>query len=202
VTGGRLYIRNDSRLLAFDVRQGAAPGGPRPATIVLESPNKAPAPPAAVYVPTPNDVVTAMLDAATVTKDDTVFDLGSGDGRIVIAAGKLGAKAVGYEIDLLLVRDSRAAIEKAGLQEQVKIAPGDLFAAPLADASVLALYLPPEFLAKLDYWRLKPGSRIVSHQFKIPGAVPEKSLQVQSKDDGDLHAVYLYTAPLKKEENK
>jgi outer membrane protein assembly factor BamB len=204
VAGGRLYIRNDSRLLAFDVRQGAAPGGPRPATIVLESPNKAPAPPAAVYVPTPNDVVTAMLDAATVTKDDTVFDLGSGDGRIVIAAGKLGAKAVGYEIDPLLVRDSRAAIEKAGLQELVKIAPGDLFAAPLADATVVALYLPQDFLERLkpSFMNLKPGSRIVSHQFKIPGAVPEKSLQVQSKDDGDLHAVYLYTAPLKKEENK
>jgi ribosomal protein L11 methylase PrmA len=139
-----------------------------------------------------------------VTKDDTVFDLGSGDGRIVIAAGKLGAKAVGYEIDPLLVRDSRAAIEKAGLQELVKIAPGDLFNAPLADASVVALYLPQDFLERLkpSFMNLKPGSRIVSHQFKIPGAVPEKSLAVQSKDDGDLHAVYLYTAPLKKEENK
>lgn len=205
VTGGRLYIRNDNRLLAFDVRAGST-GRPRPATIVLPPPNpKAVVPPAALYVPTPQDVVTAMLDAAKVGAEDTVVDLGSGDGRIVIAAAKrYGAKSLGYEIDPGLIRDSRAAIEKAGLQERAKIATSDLFEAPLKDATVVTTYLPAEFLARLlpNFERMPAGARIVSHEFRIPGIIPEKSLQVQSKDDGDLHTVHLYTTPLKKEEKK
>jgi len=137
-----------------------------------------------------------------VTEHDTLFDLGSGDGRIVVtAAKKHGATAVGYEIDPQLVRESRAKIEKAGVQDLASIAAVDLFSAELEKANVVAVYLPEKFLERLvpSFEKLGCGSRIVSHQFKIPGAVPVQTLQMQSKEDGDLHTLYLWQTPLRKE---
>ncbi len=204
IAGGRLYIRNENRLLCYDVRAGGAGSDrPRPASKVLENPpGKPDAAAQAIYVPTPPDVVAKMLEIAKVTKTDVLYDLGSGDGRIVVAAARNhGARALGFEIDPQLVRESRANVEKSGMKDLASIEATDLFSADLAAASVVALYLPESFLERLlpRFASLKPGSRIVSHQFRIPGVVPDQAIEVQSKDDGDVHKIYVWTTPLRKE---
>ncbi|RPH38214.1 MAG: class I SAM-dependent methyltransferase [Planctomycetota bacterium] len=154
----------------------------------------------AAFVPTPSDVVQRMLRMAGVTKADVVCDLGSGDGRIVIAAAQdHGARGIGYEIDPQLVRLSRQAIEQRQLRKLVTIEDEDMYTADLSSATVVSVYLPEEFLEKLKpkFAPLKPGTRIVSHQFRIPGVVPEKEIEVESKEDGLLHKIYLWTTPLK-----
>jgi outer membrane protein assembly factor BamB len=202
VAGARLYIRNEDRLLSYDIRAGAA-DRPRPTAIVLPSPaGKEESPAKAIYVPTPPDVVERMLDAAKLTPCDVVYDLGSGDGRILVAAArKYGAKAVGYEIDPQLVRESRANIEKANVKELASVEEADLFTADLKKASVVALYLPEKLLERLVPMlsTLEPGSHVVSHQFRIPGFAPDQIIEVQSKDDGDVHRIFVWTAPLKKD---
>jgi ribosomal protein L11 methylase PrmA len=143
-----------------------------------------------------------MLELAKLTNHDTLYDLGSGDGRIVItAAKKYGANAVGYEIDPQLVRESRANIEKAGLKDLASIEAADLFNADVDKANVVALYLPEKLLEQMMplFDKMGCGSRIVSHQFKIPGVTPVQTLQVQSKEDGDLHTIYLWQTPFTKE---
>ena len=203
VTGGRLYIRNESRLFCFDVRETAlSVERKRPAAIVLTPPDAAAAPPAqAIYVPTPQDVVEKMLQVSALGEGDTFIDLGSGDGRFVLtAAKKHKAEAVGYEIDAQLVKESRAAIEKAGLGTTASIEQKDLFLADLSNASVVAAYLPENFLARLlpQFEKMGCGSRIVTHQFKIPGMEIDAVHKMDSKDDGDAHTIYVYTTPLRK----
>lgn len=206
VAAGRLYIRNESRLFCYELREAAAKE-PRPATetIVLGPPagRVFPAPPSsAVFVATPQDVVEKMLETAAVGKEDVLFDLGSGDGRIVItAAKKHGAKAVGYEIDETLVKASRELVEKADVRALASIEQRSMYAADLSTASVVALYLPEKFLEQLrpQFEKLRPGSRIVSHQFRIPGCEPDKTVQIESKEDGNVHTIFLWTTPLKKE---
>jgi len=204
VTGGRLYIRNETRLLCFDVRETAlSVERKRPAAIVLDPPNPgAVAPPVqAIYVPTPQDVVEKMLQVGSVGEDQDFVDLGSGDGRFVItAARKHKASAVGYEIDEQLVKESRAAIEKAGLGTLASIQQKDLFQADLANAAVVAAYLPEKFLERLipQFDKMGCGSRIVTHQFAIPGMVPDATHRMESKDDGDTHTIYVYTTPLRR----
>jgi hypothetical protein len=202
IAGGRLYLRNENRVFSFDVRADA-PERPRPAPIVLPSPAaKAEPPPQAIYVPTPPDVVDAMLTTVGVTPCDVVYDLGSGDGRILLAAArKHGARAVGYEIDPRLVRESRSSLEKAGAKDLATVEEADLFTADLKGASVVALYLPEPLLERLvpQLSKLDAGSRIVSHQFRIPGYAPDRTLELTSKDDGDLHRIYVWTTPLRKD---
>lgn len=206
VAAGRLYIRNESRLLCYDLRGTASrEERPRPETIVLAPPagSISPAPTLnAVFVATPQDVVDKMLETAAVGKDDVVYDLGSGDGRIVISAAKKhGAKAVGYEIDPTLVTLSKERLEKAGVAGLATIELKDMHSVDLAPASVIAVYLPGNFLEGLrpQFEKLKPGSRIISHQFKIPGCEPDKTVQIESKDDGNVHAIHLWITPLSKE---
>lgn len=155
-------------------------------------------PPDVPYVDTPHDVVAAMLDLANVTSEDTVYDLGSGDGRIVIAAGKRGAKAVGLEIDPALANQSSAAIRAAGLADRVEIVRGDMFKRDLTPATVVTMYLKPQVNAQLrpQLDRLRPGTRIVSHQFSMPGAVPAKKITMTSSEDGIPHDIYLWVAPI------
>jgi outer membrane protein assembly factor BamB/protein-L-isoaspartate O-methyltransferase len=207
IAGGRLWLRNDDRLFCYDLR----PNGPRvqdpPKRITLVPKRKKvaagdredPGVLRSVFVPTPSDVVKRMLEVAAVKKGEVVYDLGSGDGRIVIAAARdFGAKAVGYEIDRELVEISRKAAKEAGVAERVTIVEGDLFKADLKKADVIAVFLLPKQLKalrpKID--QLRPGTRIVSHQFEIPEAKASRSLQVESKDGGGNHPVYLYTVPL------
>ena len=218
VAGGRLYLRDNSRLFCYDISAGALTTT-RPASQPvavgltareLEEDETAPRPPRvgvnrapdAVYVATPQDVVERMLLEAGVKKDSVVVDLGSGDGRIVIAAAKnFGCKAVGYEIDERLVTLSREAVTKANLQHLVTIEHKDIFTVDLSGVDVVAAFLYPRLMERLipQFGKLKPGARIVSHQFEMPGVKPDRTLLVDSAEDGDKHKVLLWTAPLKME---
>ena len=204
VARGRLLVRDNDRILCYDVRSNPPPGArARQAARALEPP-ASPAPkngaPRAAFVSTPQDVVTRMLEVAGVKFDDLLIDLGSGDGRILIAAAQdHGARALGYEIDEALVKHSRIDAEKAGLSARVRVEPRDLFTADLSKADVVALYLPEELLTRLkpQLAKLKPGARIVSHQFRIPGVPSDREVVMDSRVDGNAHSIYLWTAPLK-----
>ena len=145
------------------------------------------------FVPTWEPVVYQMLELAKVTRDDVVYDLGSGDGRIVIlAAQKYGARGVGIEIDPKLVAISRQVARDAQVADRVTFIEGDLFTADLSKATVVTLFLSPsvnnELEAKLRR-ELKRGTRIVSHQFPIGRWKPDKTVRaVEDKTD-----LYLWT---------
>jgi SAM-dependent methyltransferase len=160
-----------------------------------------------LFVPTPQEVVDKMLELAKVKKTDLVYDLGCGDGIIVVtAAKKYGCKAVGYDIDPERVKDSLARVKKAKVGKLVKIEEKDIFKLDLSKANVITLYLLPELNVKLipQLKKLKKGSRIVSHDFDMEGVTPDKVVKVKTKD-GDEKTVYLWTTPLKfekKDKNK
>jgi predicted RNA methylase len=140
-----------------------------------------------------------MLELAEVKKTDLVYDLGSGDGRILIAAAKaFGSKAVGVELDWELVKQSREAAKQAGVEKLVTFEHGDLFEADFSRADVVAVYLLPTVLEKLvpKLNKLKLGSRVVAHAFAIPGIKPAKVIEVTSEEDDVKRKVFLYTVPL------
>jgi SAM-dependent methyltransferase len=137
------------------------------------------------FVPSPPQIVTAMLQLAGVTPDDRVYDLGSGDGRIAIAAARdFGARAVGIELDPDLVARAREAAEAAGVADRVRFIEGDLFAADVADATVVTLYLltsiNERLMPKLAR-ELRPGARVVSHQFRMGEWVPDRETAVEGR---------------------
>jgi SAM-dependent methyltransferase len=150
------------------------------------------------FVVTPNDVLPAMLDLAAVGESDTVYDLGSGDGRVLLAAAARGAKAVGIEINPTLVDRSRQAIRTAGMTERVSVRRGDIFKQDLTPATVITMYLMPDVNAQLrpQLERLRPGTRIVSHMFSMPGATPVRKVVVKSAETGLDHPLYLWVAPI------
>jgi SAM-dependent methyltransferase len=160
--------------------------------------------PDARFVPTPQDVVEKMLELAKVKKTDVVYDLGCGDGRIVVtAAKKYGCKAVGFDIDPARVKDSLANVRKNKVEKLVTIQKKDLFTLDLSKANVVTLYLLPELNVKLipQLKKLPPGSRIVSNDHDMRGVKPDKVVPVKSSD-GEEHTVYLWTTPLKFEKVK
>ena len=124
-----------------------------------------------VWVPTPQALVDKMLDMARVTPQDYVMDLGSGDGRNIIAAAKRGARALGVEYNPKMVEYSQRAAAKEGVADKAKFVQGDMFTADISQATVLALFLLPDNLTKLTqkFVDLKPGTRIVMNTFGIPG---------------------------------
>ncbi len=151
-----------------------------------------------LYVPTPSRVVDKMLELAQVKKDDLVYDLGCGDGRIVVeAAKKYGCRAVGYDINPVRVKEARENVEKNNVNHLVRIEREDVFTLDLSEANVITLYLLPSLNVKLipQLEKLKPGSRIVSHDFGMRGVTPDEVV------DLDGHTIYLWTTPLKKENN-
>jgi len=153
------------------------------------------------FVPTPHEVVEVMLRLADVKKDDVVYDLGCGDGRIVVAAAKkAGCKAVGYDIDPQRVKESLENVKTNKVEDLVKIEEKDIFTLDLAQASVITLYLLPSLNVKLipQLEKMKPGCRIVSHAFDMRGVTPDVEATVRCKD-GMERKVYLWTTPLKKE---
>ena len=153
------------------------------------------------YVPTPQDVVDKMLELAKVTKDDLVYDLGCGDGRIVVtAAKKYGCKAIGYDIDPQRVKESLENVEINDVGHLVRIEQKDIFTLDLSKANVITLYLLPSLNVELipQMEKLKPGSRIVSHNFDMKGVQPDKVVEIDSNEDDDEHNIYLWTSPLKK----
>lgn len=159
--------------------------------------------PDVVYVPTPHDVVEKMLEMAGVKKEDLVYDLGCGDGRIVAtAAKKYGCKAVGFDINPKRIKESRKTVKKYKVEHLVKIREEDIFTLDLSKANVVTLYLLPSLNVKLipQLEKLKPGSRIVSHDFDMKGVKPDQTVEIKSKEDESSHKIYLWTTPLKKEQ--
>ena len=150
-------------------------------------------------MPTPQHVVDIMLGLANVKEDDLVYDLGCGDGRIVVtAAKKYGCTAVGVDIDPERVRESRANAKAAQAGDLVTITQEDLFDIDFSEADVVALYLFPEHIVALipQLEKLKPGSRIVSHDAPMKGVIPDYTIQIEG--GGILSMVYMWTTPLKK----
>jgi ribosomal protein L11 methylase PrmA len=149
--------------------------------------------PDVIFVPTPQEVVDAMLEVAKVTKTDVVYDLGSGDGRIpVTAAKKYGARAVGIDIDPQRIKEANANAQTAGVTDKVKFLNADLFTTDISEASVVTLYLLPSLNVKLMpklKAELKPGTRIVSHAFDMGDWKPEQTLNVNGR------TVYYWTIP-------
>jgi len=186
---------------------------PAPATVEAAAADAAPLAPGEdpartpdiEYVPTPPNVVAKMLEVAAVTKDDVVYDLGCGDGRIVIAAAKeKGARGFGFDIDPERVAESRKNVEAAGVGHLVTIEQRDIFNVDLSPASVVTLYLLPELNVRLipQLQKLKDGARIVSHDFDMKGVQHEDVWTVMAPrhrpPPGDReHYVYLWRAPIK-----
>jgi tRNA G37 N-methylase Trm5 len=138
------------------------------------------------YVPTPQPVVEKMLDLAKVSKNDVVYDLGCGDGRMVITAAKeRGARGVGIDLNPQRIAEAKANAEKAGVSDKVKFVQGDLFKANFGEATVVTLYLLPSVNQTLrpQLWKqLKVGTRVVSHDFDMgPEWPPEKVERVNGK---------------------
>jgi SAM-dependent methyltransferase len=165
----------------------AAPGaGVREALARPSTDRQAPArTPDIYFVPTSHAVADAMLRLADVTPEDIVYDLGSGDGRLVIlAAQKYGARGVGVELDPRLVLLSRTIALEGGVDQRVRFIEADLFTADISDATVVTLYLSPNMNRRIGprlRSELRPGARVVSHQFPIPGWTPDR---VVKADDG------------------
>ena len=147
----------------------------------------------APYVASPARVVDLMLEMAKIKPGETVYDLGSGDGRIVVAAaGKYKAKAVGVEISPKLVASATAEIEKAGLTGQARVVQGDVLQTDFTGADVVTMYLETELNAKLRPRLekfLKPGARVVSHDYPVPGG---KAARVEKIEGRQMHTIYLY----------
>jgi hypothetical protein len=134
----------------------------------------------AIWVPTPPEMVEAMLDLAKVTPKDFVMDLGSGDGRNIIAAARRGTAGLGVEYDANLVELSRRLAAEAGVADRASFVEGDMYMADISKASVLALFLLPDNMKKLlpKFLDLAPGSRIVSNTFAIPDWTPDETARL------------------------
>jgi SAM-dependent methyltransferase len=152
------------------------------------------------YVPTTEPAVEAMLKLAEVTKTDVVYDLGCGDGRIVIAAAKnLGARAVGIDINPVRIGEAKENAKKAGVEAKVRFEENDLFEADIHEATVVTLFLLPHINLKLRpklLHDLKPGTRIVSNTFDMGDWKPEKETTVPETEESYLsHRLYLWIVP-------
>ena len=152
--------------------------------------------PDVVYVPTPQEVVDQMLALAKVTKNDVLYDLGSGDGRIPItAAQKFGTRGFGIDINPERIKEANANAQKAGVTDRVKFLNQDLFTTDVSQATVVTLYLLPQLNVKLRpqlFKQLKPGTRVVSHDFDMGEWKPDRVVQTQEGS-----TIYLWTIPKK-----
>lgn len=148
-----------------------------------------------VWVPTPEDLVARMLDMAKVTASDYVIDLGSGDGRIAIAAGKRGAHALGIEYNPEMVALSNRNAKAAGVADRVKFVKADIFESDFSRATVITMYLLPYLNLRLrpTILSLKPGTRVVSHAFTMEDWEPDQRAMVEGRD------AYLWIVPAKVE---
>lgn len=147
--------------------------------------------PDVIFVPTPQAVVDEMLNVAKVGPNDVMFDLGSGDGRIAIAAAKRGARATGIDIDPQRIKEANENARKAGVADKVKFLQADLFEQDFSNATVITLYLLPDLNLKLrpKLLQLKPGTRIVSHDFDMGDWTPDRTLKV------DNRTIHFWTVP-------
>ncbi|OFW13004.1 MAG: RNA methyltransferase [Acidobacteria bacterium RIFCSPLOWO2_12_FULL_67_14] len=166
----------------------AAPASAQTAPAPLRSPD-------VIFVPTPQEVVDAMLKLAKVGANDVVYDLGSGDGRVPITAAKTyGARGVGIDIDPQRIKEATENLKAAGVGDKVRFLNQDLFTTNISEASVVTLYLLPSLnlkvLPKLNA-ELKPGTRVVSHAFDMGDIKPQQTQNVNGR------TIYLWTVPIK-----
>lgn len=187
--------------------------GLRPTTIWLvaltllvgcaSTPTETPTPTAAkaapkldvVWVPTPPEVITAMLDLASVGPKDLVYDLGCGEGEILIAAARRGARGVGVDLDPERIKNARANAQKAGVAHMITFHEQDLFKTDISPATVVTLYLLPELNERLRptlLKSLKPGTPVVSHDFAMGDWQPERTVEVSLTR---IHRAYLWRIP-------
>lgn len=174
-------------VLALSLGLAAAPAAAQavaaPAQGTLRTPD-------VIYVPTRQTVVDAMLKVANVKAGDVLYDLGCGDGRIPVTAAKLGARAVCIDIDPKRIAEANENVKKNGVGDRVRVLNQDLFTTDISEASVVSLYLLPSLNLKLrpTLWKtLKPGTRIVSHDFDMGDWKPEQTLNV------DGATIYFWT---------
>ena len=167
-----------------------------PLNVAQAQPRRSQAPDV-IFVPTPQEVVDEMLRLANVKKGDVLYDLGSGDGRIpVTAAKKFGVRAVGIDIDPERIQEANENAKKNGVTNLVKFRNEDLFQADFHEATVVTLYLLPDLNVKLMprlTEQLRPGSRIVSHQFDMGKWRPDKKVELSGR------TIYLWTIPARKQ---
>jgi SAM-dependent methyltransferase len=184
----RLFLLALVAALGSTLPGSAVRAGQQSATQELRSPD-------VHFVPTPDEVVREMLKVANVGKNDVVYDLGSGDGRIVITAAKdYGARGVGIDIDPVRVQEATANAKKAGVSDRVRFLNQDLFQSDFKEATVVTMYLLPGLNLKLRpklMAELRPGTRIVSHAFDMGDWAPEKKLEVSGR------TIYFWTIPKK-----
>jgi hypothetical protein len=149
------------------------------------------------YVPTPEPVVAQMLKMAQIRPGDVVYDLGSGDGRIVItAARQYGTRGVGFDIDPARIREAKANAEKAGVSDKVRFVQEDIFKADIRPATVVTLYLLPDINLRLRpklLQDLRPGTRVVSHNYDMGDWTPLETARLTVS--GSEHTVYFWVVP-------
>jgi SAM-dependent methyltransferase len=149
------------------------------------------------YVPTPANVVEQMLKVANVKRGETLYDLGCGDGRIVVtAAKKFGAKGVGVDLDPARIKDSEENIKKNRVEKLVTVRQGDVLDVDVSSADVVTLYLLPSVNLELRETLirdLKPGARVVSHDFNMGDWQPDQQIEVESEESQRSHTIYLWT---------
>ncbi len=188
------------------VARGATAIGKLPATSMSLSAaarQAAPQParkPDVFYAPTPQDVVDAMLTLARVTSKDVIYDLGSGDGRIPITAARVyGATGVGIDLDPALSREAQENAQKAGVAGKVRFQTADLFTTDISPATVVTLYLTPflnyQLLPKLNR-ELKPGTRVVSHQWEMMDPKDKYEYRPDNKVIVGNSLIYVWTIPI------
>lgn len=193
-----------SLVLAACTSPNQTPANPARSTpSASPSPTQSPGPEAArpkldvPYVPTPENVVAKMLELAKPTRNDVVYDLGSGDGRIVItAARQYGSRGVGYDIDPQRIKEANENARAAGVADRVRFVQQDLFQADLSEATIVTLYLLPEINLKLRpklLKELKPGTRIVSHNYGLGDWDPIRTETLESAT-GE-HLVFYWVVP-------
>lgn len=149
-----------------------------------------------VWEPSPDEAVRRMLEITGLQAGETHFDLGSGDGRFVVAAAKLGAHSTGYEIDPELIAQSRARIAEEGLEDRARILDEDLLKAEFERADVITMYLTPESyppLMPLLEEKLRAGARVAAYKFPAPGWTPDRVERWRDEDpDIPLHEAFFY----------
>lgn len=195
---GSLMVVGCTQQRQFEAEaQAPTPTAQTPATTApaTTAPQRSPDVP---YVPTPQEVVDQMLQLANVSNNDVLYDLGSGDGRIPITAVQKynATRAYGVEINPDLVQRSRQNIQTANVGDRVEILQQDLFQTDLREATVVSLYLLPDINLRLRpklLQELRPGTRIVSHDFDMGEWKPDRVVQVQGPSR--QHTIYLWTVP-------
>jgi outer membrane protein assembly factor BamB len=208
IANRKLYIRDNDRLHCYDISGNSfQPPAPSPRRVEVGVASAEPArsstgvdrAPDAVFVATPHEVVSKMLELASLQPGELLVDLGSGDGRILIAAaGTHRARTIGFEIDPQLVEMSRAAIKTLNLSHVASVQHADFFESDFSDAAVVTTFLYPHLMSRLlpQFNKLKPGTRIISHQFEIPGLNADKVVEVRSEETGETHRILLWVTPL------